>query len=116
MFCLDAGYILRPGYRGLWSLVDITYYMLYMLLCNIIKQYAVFFIHYIHIIFTVWLIFLVYIFENTNALEHIFICVLVGVLCFGLIRSISKTSFNPPKEIVDTGSRRCPQCSEIFLM
>ena len=113
MFCLDPGYILRPGYRGLWSLVDITYYTL---LCNIIKQYAVFFIHYKHIIFTVWLIFLVYTFENTNALEHIFICVLVGVLCFGLIRSISKTPFNPPKEIVDTGSRRCPQCSENFLM
>ena len=48
--------------------------------------------------------------------RSIFICVLVGVLCFGLIRSISKTSFNPPKEFVDTGSRRCPQCSENFLM
>ena len=44
-----------------------------------------------------------YTFENTNALEQIFICVLVGVLCFGLIRSISKTSLNPPQEIVDTG-------------
>ena len=116
MFCLDPGYILRPGYRGHWSLVDITYYMS---LCNIIIYYKTvcnIFLHYIHIIFSVWLIFLVYTFENTNALEHIFICVLVGVLCFGLIRSISKTSFNPPKEIVDTGSRRCPQCSQNFLI
>ena len=89
-------------------------------LCHIIKKvcniFFVYIIYYIHIIFTAWLIFLVYTFENTNALEHIFICVLLGVLCFGLIRSISKTSFNPPKEIVDTGSRRCPQCSENFLM
>ena len=51
MFCLDPGYILRPGYRGHWSLVDITYYML---LCNIIKQYAIFFdTLYTHYFFSV---------------------------------------------------------------
>ena len=80
-------------------------------------QYLFYTLYIIYtLFFTAWLIFLVYTFENTNALEHIFICGLLGVLCFGLIRSISKTSFNPPKETVDTGSRRCPQCSQNFLI
>ena len=46
MFCLDPGYILRPGYRGHWSLVDITYYIMLCELCHIIKN-AIFFIDYI---------------------------------------------------------------------
>ena len=86
MFCLDPGYILRPGYRGHWSLVDITYYIMLCQLCHIIKKYAIYFflysIYYIHIIFTAWLIFLVYTFENTNALEHIYIYLYVFCLVF----------------------------------
>ena len=41
-------------------------------------QYVLYIIYYIHIIFTAWL--MVYTFENTNALEHIFICVLLGLI------------------------------------
>ena len=47
MFCLDPGYILRPGYRGHWSLVDITYYIMLCELCHIIKKMQYFFIDYI---------------------------------------------------------------------
>ena len=48
------GYILRPGYRGHWSLVDITYYMS---LCNIIIYYKtvcnIFYTLYTHYFFSV---------------------------------------------------------------
>ena len=50
MFCLDPGYILRPGYRGHWSLVDITYYLI---LCNITKQCNIFCTLYTHYFYSV---------------------------------------------------------------
>ena len=52
-FCLDPGYILRPGYRGHWSLVDITYYIMLCQLCHIIKKVCNIF-YTLYIIYTLF--------------------------------------------------------------
>ena len=52
--CLDPGYILRPGYRGHWSLVDITYYIMLCQLCHIIKKICNMFFT-LYIIYTLFL-------------------------------------------------------------